>query len=66
MTPQPTGRIRGNDLVLSRRFRASIEDVEFGNGYGFVRNLTARAARSNIELTTQILKVFGGRGLTAP
>ena len=27
MTPQPTGRIRGNDLVLSRRFRASIEDV---------------------------------------
>ena len=27
MTPQPTGRIRGNDLVLSRRFRASTEDV---------------------------------------
>ncbi len=27
MSPQPTGRIRGNDLVLSRRFRASIEDV---------------------------------------
>ena len=27
MTPQPTGRIRGNDLVLTRRFRASIEDV---------------------------------------
>jgi len=27
MTSQPTGRIRGNDLVLSRRFRASIEDV---------------------------------------
>ncbi len=27
MTPQPTGRIRGNDLVLSRRFRASIEEV---------------------------------------
>jgi uncharacterized protein YndB with AHSA1/START domain len=27
MTPQPTGRLRGNDLVLSRRFRASIEDV---------------------------------------
>jgi len=26
-TPQPTGRIRGNDLVLTRRFRASIEDV---------------------------------------
>ena len=25
--PQPTGRIRGKDLVLSRRFRASIEDV---------------------------------------
>jgi uncharacterized protein YndB with AHSA1/START domain len=27
MTPQPTGRLRGNDLVLSRRFRASLEDV---------------------------------------
>ncbi|HEX4452893.1 MAG TPA: SRPBCC family protein [Kofleriaceae bacterium] len=27
MSPHPTGRIRGNDLVLSRRFRASIEDV---------------------------------------
>jgi uncharacterized protein YndB with AHSA1/START domain len=27
MIPQPTGRIRGNDLVLSRRFRAPIEDV---------------------------------------
>jgi len=27
MTPQPTGRLRGNDLVLTRRFRASIEDV---------------------------------------
>jgi uncharacterized protein YndB with AHSA1/START domain len=26
-TPQPTGCLRGNDLVLSRRFRASIEDV---------------------------------------
>jgi uncharacterized protein YndB with AHSA1/START domain len=26
-TPQPTGRLRGNDLVLSRQFRASIEDV---------------------------------------
>ncbi len=26
-TPQPTGRIRGKDLVLTRRFRASIEDV---------------------------------------
>jgi uncharacterized protein YndB with AHSA1/START domain len=26
-TPQPTGRIRGNDLVLTRRFRASMEDV---------------------------------------
>jgi len=25
--PKPTGRIRGNDLVLSRQFRASIEDV---------------------------------------
>ena len=25
--PTPTGRLRGNDLVLSRRFRASIEDV---------------------------------------
>ena len=25
--PQPTGRLRGNDLVLTRRFRASIEDV---------------------------------------
>ena len=24
---QPTGRLRGNDLVLSRRFRAPIEDV---------------------------------------
>jgi uncharacterized protein YndB with AHSA1/START domain len=24
---QPSGRLRGNDLVLSRRFRASIEDV---------------------------------------
>jgi len=27
MTPQPTGRLRGNDLVLTRRFRASLEDV---------------------------------------
>ncbi len=27
MTSQPTGRLRGNDLVLSRRFRASIQDV---------------------------------------
>lgn len=27
MTPQPTGRLRGNDLVLTRRFRAPIEDV---------------------------------------
>ena len=27
MTPQPTGRLRGTDLVLTRRFRASIEDV---------------------------------------
>jgi len=27
MIPQPTGRLRGNDLVLSRRFRAPIEDV---------------------------------------
>jgi uncharacterized protein YndB with AHSA1/START domain len=27
MSPQPTGRLRGNDLVLSRQFRASIEDV---------------------------------------
>lgn len=27
MTSQPTGRLRGNDLVLTRRFRASLEDV---------------------------------------
>ena len=27
MTPPPTGRLRGNDLVLTRQFRASIEDV---------------------------------------
>jgi uncharacterized protein YndB with AHSA1/START domain len=27
MTHQPTGRLRGNDLVLSRRFRAPLEDV---------------------------------------
>jgi len=27
MSPEPTGRIRGNDLVLTRKFRASIEDV---------------------------------------
>jgi uncharacterized protein YndB with AHSA1/START domain len=27
MTSQPTGRLRGNDLVLSRRFSASIEEV---------------------------------------
>jgi len=27
MTPPPTGRLRGNDLVLRRQFRASIEDV---------------------------------------
>lgn len=26
-TPQPSGRLRGNDLVLTRRFRAPIEDV---------------------------------------
>lgn len=26
-TPTPTGRLRGNDLVLTRRFRAPIEDV---------------------------------------
>ena len=26
-TPQPSGRIRGNDLVLTRRFRAPVEDV---------------------------------------
>ena len=27
MTPNPTGRLRGNDLVLSRTFRAPIADV---------------------------------------
>jgi len=27
MNPQPTGRLRGKDLVLTRRFRASVEDV---------------------------------------
>src|SRR5580698_6765352 len=27
MTTRPTGHLRGNDLILSRRFRASIEDV---------------------------------------
>ncbi len=27
MTPPPTGRLRGNDLVLTRQFRASVEDV---------------------------------------
>ena len=27
MTAHPTGRLRGNDLVLTRRFRASMEDV---------------------------------------
>ena len=27
MTPTPTGRLRGNDLVLTRQFRAPIEDV---------------------------------------
>jgi uncharacterized protein YndB with AHSA1/START domain len=27
MTPEPTGRLRGNDLVVTRRFRASPEDV---------------------------------------
>lgn len=27
MNPRPTGRLRGNDLVLSRTFRASIDDV---------------------------------------
>ncbi|MBX3186564.1 MAG: SRPBCC family protein [Labilithrix sp.] len=27
MTPKPTGRLRGDDLVLSRTFRAPIDDV---------------------------------------
>lgn len=27
MTPKPTGRLRGNDLVLTRSFRAPIDDV---------------------------------------
>ncbi|MBA3499097.1 MAG: SRPBCC family protein [Myxococcota bacterium] len=27
MKPQPTGRIDGNDLILTRKFRAPIEDV---------------------------------------
>ena len=27
MSPTPTGRVTGNDLVLTRRFRAPIEDV---------------------------------------
>ena len=26
-TPKPTGRVAGNDLILTRRFRAPIEDV---------------------------------------
>jgi uncharacterized protein YndB with AHSA1/START domain len=26
-TPQPTGRLVGNDLIITRRFRAPIEDV---------------------------------------
>ena len=31
MTPHPTGRLRGNDLDLTRRFRASLEDVWTSN-----------------------------------
>jgi uncharacterized protein YndB with AHSA1/START domain len=27
MNPQPTGRLRGDDLVLTRTFRAPIADV---------------------------------------
>lgn len=27
MSPQPTGRLQGNDLIIERRFCASIEDV---------------------------------------
>ena len=27
MTPQPSGRIDGNDLILTRKFRAPIDDV---------------------------------------
>ena len=27
MSPQPTGHVHGNDLILTRRFRAPIEDV---------------------------------------
>jgi uncharacterized protein YndB with AHSA1/START domain len=27
MTPHPTGRLRGNDLILTRTFRAPIDDV---------------------------------------
>src|SRR5690606_31097967 len=27
MTPKPTGHVRGNDLILTRTFRASIDDV---------------------------------------
>ncbi|MBX9400877.1 SRPBCC family protein [Lysobacter sp. BMK333-48F3] len=27
MSPQPTGYLRGNDLILTRRFRASIDEV---------------------------------------
>ena len=27
MSPKPTGHIRGNDLILTRTFRASIDDV---------------------------------------
>jgi uncharacterized protein YndB with AHSA1/START domain len=27
MNPQPTGRLRGNDLIITRSFRAPIEDV---------------------------------------
>ena len=32
MSPRPTGRITGNDLVLTRSFRASIEDVWTSGG----------------------------------
>lgn len=27
MSPEPTGRLRGNDLILTRRFRAPIDEV---------------------------------------
>lgn len=27
MKPEPTGRLQGNDLILTRSFRATIEDV---------------------------------------